>query len=311
MGSNNNNNNNNNVYRGSVSFSSSSLIGTLLRQQSSQQQQQQQLHDMVAVAATTTTPRSSSSSSSSWIRVALTLAVCAVVIVNLVGGPHILESIWGLGVHGWNAQRLAHQGQAQLLQLHPSGLVTTKVMKEKKGTIDMDVSNKNTTTAAAVTAKPKKGCETTIMLIRHCEKGNLKSHCSFMGYERSVYLASLFGDNARWPVPAEIYALADDRTHKLNFREVETVAAIADQQNVPVDRTYAVTDTKALANHLLNNVLEGSMCGKLVLVSWKHSDIPRLAHHLGCGPLEGCPWDYKGKDFDSTWQIRYVFFKYK
>jgi hypothetical protein len=27
----------------------------------------------------------------------------------------------------------------------------------------------------------------------------------------------------------------------------------------------------------------------------------------GCGPLEGCPRDYKGKEFDQVWQIKYAY----
>jgi hypothetical protein len=38
------------------------------------------------------------------------------------------------------------------------------------------------------------GCESTIMLIRHCEKGNFKSHCNYVGHEQSVYLAGRFGN---------------------------------------------------------------------------------------------------------------------
>jgi hypothetical protein len=27
----------------------------------------------------------------------------------------------------------------------------------------------------------------------------------------------------------------------------------------------------------------------------------------GCGPLQGCPIDYKGSQFDQVWQIKYVY----
>lgn len=49
------------------------------------------------------------------------------------------------------------------------------------------------------------------------------------------------------------------------------------------------------------------MCGKVTLISWKHSQIAHLAHHLGCGPSQGCPVDYHGKSFDDTWHLKFVY----
>ena len=31
---------------------------------------------------------------------------------------------------------------------------------------------------------------------------------------------------------------------------------------------------------------------------------------VGCGPLEGCPVDYKGSEFDQVWQLKYVYRKF-
>jgi hypothetical protein len=237
-------------------------------------------------------------------RVLFTIAVCGILLFNLLlGNFHLLEQWWEMGIHGMSAQRTAHLSQAKLLpsvpklDLKPLKLQPTDGSKihSSKAT----ASHPQDSTNSAID-----GCEATIMLVRHCEKGGLKSHCSFMGYERSVYLATLFGDDKRWPAPSQIYALNKGRTHKLNYREVETVQTISDTVGVPINRDYSTLDTKALSHDLLEQLLEGELCGKLVLISWKHSDIPKLAQHLGCGPLQGCPWDYRGKDFDSTWQIR-------
>ena len=30
---------------------------------------------------------------------------------------------------------------------------------------------------------------------------------------------------------------------------------------------------------------------------------------IGCGPLQGCPFDYKGSDYDKVWQLRYLLTK--
>jgi hypothetical protein len=250
-------------------------------------------------------------------RVLFTVVVCGIILFNLIlGNSHLIEQWWEMGCEGMAAQRTAHSAQANLVSM-----ATLKTLKLPQATVvddrgaKMHVEGSAAAAAATTTtgssnvekknsASNMDGCEATIMLIRHCEKGGLKSHCSFMGFERSVYLATLFGDDKQWPAPSQIYALSKDRTHKWNYREVETVQAVSDTVGVAINRDYSTLDTKALSHDLLGQLQDGDLCGKLVLVSWKHSDIPKLAQHLGCGPLQGCPWDYKGKDFDSTWQIR-------
>lgn len=133
---------------------------------------------------------------------------------------------------------------------------------------------------------PDNGCESTIMLIRHCEKGDLRSHCNYDGFERAAFLAEQFGnDKERWPAPSQIYALKPGgRGHKartFNFRETETVQFLADKLDLQVDETYDTYERNKLARKLLESILSGDQCGKLTLVSWKHSDIAKLAHVLG------------------------------
>jgi hypothetical protein len=135
------------------------------------------------------------------------------------------------------------------------------------------------------------GCEGTVLLIRHCEKLNLKSHCDYVGYERSVFLATLFGHtvNDRWPAPSTVYALRPGHRHnphKMNYREVETVNAMADKFELEVNVDYSTHKTHKLARNILENVKQGDICGKLVVVSWKHSDIPHLAKKLGKQRME-------------------------
>jgi len=153
------------------------------------------------------------------------------------------------------------------------------------------------------------GCEGTIMIMRHCEKGSIREHCNYLGYERSVYLASLFGHGPeyRWPEPS--YLVAEnpgDRRNpkKKNFREVETILPLGDKFNLTVDDSYSTLDTNKLARKIQGMLRSGELCGKLMVISWKHSKIPKLAHALACGPREGCPWHYRGKRFDELWQIK-------
>ena len=157
------------------------------------------------------------------------------------------------------------------------------------------------------------GCETTVVLIRHCEKELIAEHCAYNGYERSVYLSTLFGDDttAKYPKPRYIFAESpisrNTHSHKMNFREVETVGPMAEVLNVPIDDSYTDETIYDLARHLKERIKHGDFCGQVVVIVWKHTRIGELAHMLGCGPLQGCPIDYSGKSFDQLWQIRYVY----
>jgi hypothetical protein len=53
---------------------------------------------------------------------------------------------------------------------------------------------------------------------------------------------------------------------------------------------------------------KGEMCGKLILICWKHTDIPKLAQHLGCSYMHGRPYDYQHDQFDQVWHIKYVYY---
>lgn len=159
------------------------------------------------------------------------------------------------------------------------------------------------------TKKLLDGCECTVLLIRHCEKGDLREDCSYIGFERSVYLATLFGphDNEKWPVPSLLFAerpAGRNNPKKRNFREVETLRPTARKFNISIDSTYDIEHTSALAAKLFQLMEEGQMCGKLAVISWKHSGIPHLASKLGCAETDGCPRDYPSKTFDQVWELK-------
>jgi hypothetical protein len=162
---------------------------------------------------------------------------------------------------------------------------------------------------------PPEGCQATVVIIRHCEKGSVREHCNAIGFEREKYIATLFGNDAeaRWPAPTYLFATAPgDRNndHVQNYREVETIQPLSDKIDVPIDATYGMDNEKEFSKDIFNLLRSGDMCGKVGLVSWKHEDIPRLARTLGCGPEDGCPLTWADKeDFDSTWQISYSYHK--
>lgn len=175
-------------------------------------------------------------------------------------------------------------------------------------------------------ASMESGCESTVLLMRHCEKnsdwaeshgGN--SYCSWLGRERSFFLASLFDPNnpqRRWPKPEKIFALTEARgdarfvdddnvDSKSNYREIETVLPLANMFNLEVD-VYGF-DAPDLARDYFELLQNGDMCGKVTVISWKHDLIPGLAQALACGPGEGCPYDYPDTTYDEVWQIKYVY----
>lgn len=170
------------------------------------------------------------------------------------------------------------------------------------------------------------GCESTLLLIRHCDKntdadgvvhhgGN--NYCSWLGRERSFFFASLFGNpddpKRRYPAPAKIFALTEKRDSTLkkyaegksNYREIETVMPLASKFHLEID-VYNF-DLQVLATDYFELLQSGDMCGKVTVVSWKHDIIPELAFALGCGAAEGCPVSYPDDSYDEVWQIKYVF----
>ena len=161
--------------------------------------------------------------------------------------------------------------------------------------------------------KAPEGCEATVVIVRHCEKGSIREHCSYVGYERSVYLSTIFGDNdERWPAPSYIFALDAGKRHdpkKRVYREMETVLPLAVKSNVTVDYSYDTKKVSSLARRVSDILRSGEACGKTIVICWKHSEIPHLAHKLGCGPGQGCPADYPSFSFDQAWQIKFVYNK--
>lgn len=195
----------------------------------------------------------------------LSVALSIATILVLTSGAldsEWLENFWELGLSGARAQGMADASIFNNVISHG---------------IDLD---------KIVTKTPPEGCETTIILMRHCEKGDLRSHCNFNGSERSAYLATLFGHgNERWPAPSRIYALkTGGRGHKkkkLNFREVETVHYISEKLGVHVDQRFKTSDEKKMVREILTSVLNGEQCGEVTLISWKHSHIQKLAQLFG------------------------------
>eukprot|EP00586_Coscinodiscus_wailesii_P000792 CAMPEP_0172486900 /NCGR_PEP_ID=MMETSP1066-20121228/15673_1 /TAXON_ID=671091 /ORGANISM="Coscinodiscus wailesii, Strain CCMP2513" /LENGTH=299 /DNA_ID=CAMNT_0013253145 /DNA_START=250 /DNA_END=1149 /DNA_ORIENTATION=+ len=164
-------------------------------------------------------------------------------------------------------------------------------------------SSTKPTTAAAIPSN----CQSTVLIIRHCEKTYSKEHCNTIGYERAKYLATLFGDNnERWPKPSHIFATSPNRDHRNVYRQVETVQPLSTRTNVPIEE-YKLWNTSGMANDILDLLWSGELCSKFIVVSWEHFDMPHLAQRLGCGVEQGCPLDYPSMEYDNAWEIQFVY----
>jgi len=156
------------------------------------------------------------------------------------------------------------------------------------------------------------GCEGTVLILRHCEGGtHTNGHCNYLGFERATYLASLFGDTPmeRWPLPAYLYATKLDHNedgHEV-YREVETLTPLSNKTNIPISYEEWGESGFNLSAKIHSTLLSGEMCGKLAVISWKHNYIPVIAVNLGCGPLDGCPMTYDPTDYDTAWQLKFVY----
>ena len=186
---------------------------------------------------------------------------------------------------------------------------------EEKDNPVLGSSSSHQTLSSPPQAPPPGGCQATVILMRHCEKGSIREHCNYLGFERANYISTLFGDDpdARWPAPSYLFALAPgERSNKdvKNWREVETIQPLSNKIGVAIDDSFGMETKNEFAKHIFHLLRSGEMCGKVALVSWKHEDMPHLARSLGCGPNDGCPNHWADDDdYDSTWQIFYSYHK--
>ena len=151
------------------------------------------------------------------------------------------------------------------------------------------------------------GCETTLILMRHCEKVGVEvkdhdknQHCSYLGHERAHYFASLFGKYG-WPAPSLLYALSPKREHHYNFREVETLVPLAKKYGLQIQHDFQ--ENEELVEDYFEKVASGKLCGRVSVAAWKHELLGKLALSLSCpdGPRTF------PDQFDEIWQLKFVY----
>lgn len=140
----------------------------------------------------------------------------------------------------------------------------------------------------------------TILLIRHAEKPPVGSHLSMLGVERAKALPQLFGGEGAAPphnLPRPTFLFAAQAKRKSN-RPVETLVPLSEALHVPIDSRFMDDNPKGLAKLLLG----GKFAGAVVLVSWRHENLPVLAEAFGVEP----PYKkWPDAQFDRVWRIDY------
>ena len=151
-------------------------------------------------------------------------------------------------------------------------------------------------------------CRVDVMILRHCERGDVLSHCTAEGFERAKFLATQFGaGDERWPMPDFLIARSPEGK-KLVEREIETLVPLSAKSGVRINAEGNEIKNKLdLVEDIFAHVRSGAACNTLTVISWKHENIPKLARKLGCGPKQGCPERYPPESFGDIWNIRYLY----
>ena len=121
------------------------------------------------------------------------------------------------------------------------------------------------------------------------------------GFRRAALLPQLFVAEAGvtrvlLPRPDFLFASAPS---KHSNRPFETLMPLSSALNLTVSNAIANEDYAQLAALLLS----GKYAGKIVLVSWHHGNLPRLAAALGATPPSA---KWPDTQFDRVWRIDYL-----
>jgi hypothetical protein len=123
-----------------------------------------------------------------------------------------------------------------------------------------------------------------VLIIRHAEDGGTGRDLSPRGHQRAEaytnYFLNFTVDSKRLE-PDVILAAKDS---KQSHRPRLTVEPFAKAAKLPIDTRYGNNQSTELAADLRAN-----QQGKVILISWRHGDIPSLLRALGAKPEELLP----------------------
>mmetsp|Transcript_10341 Transcript_10341/g.31863 ORF Transcript_10341/g.31863 Transcript_10341/m.31863 type:complete len:307 (-) Transcript_10341:11-931(-) len=146
---------------------------------------------------------------------------------------------------------------------------------------------------------------TTVLLLRHCDKDDRSAtHCSPRGFRRAAWLQTQFGDGARFPKPARLYARKPEGKKRV-LRSVETLRPTAKKLELKIDCEYGVETEKRLAGLLREDIAAGRLSDELVVIAWKHEQLPDLAKDLGWTTTSKARTKWKDGDFDSFYELTF------
>jgi hypothetical protein len=188
--------------------------------------------------------RSRSRTSSVWgwwvgtLALSLLVVAMTLTLYESIPSTHEMRLVSDYDLSYWDLPRLR---SAQALALASASFLQDADAAYQDGkTVVHKITRHKSTSEHHSYMNPPEGCESTVVVVRHCEKGSVREHCAHVGFERAVYLSTLFGDreHERWPSPAFIFAEGPGQRRnqrKMNFREMETVGPLADKVGVKVD----------------------------------------------------------------------------
>lgn len=147
-----------------------------------------------------------------------------------------------------------------------------------------------------------------IMLIRHAEKPGAdggsgvtikgqedRRELSVRGWQRAGALLGLFAPSAASAdsviaTPTSIFASAPTRS---SLRPLRTVEILAQRLAIEINAGYGNGDEASLVANTLG-------AGAVVLISWKHDGLPKLANAI-VGDTDSTPQQWPEERFDVVW----------
>jgi hypothetical protein len=126
--------------------------------------------------------------------------------------------------------------------------------------------------------------DSVVLIIRHAEDGGPGHDLAARGHERAEayknYLLNFTVDSKRLE-PAVIFAAKDS---KQSHRPRLTVEPFAKAAKLKIDTGFSNNQSAELASDL-----RASHQGKVILISWRHGNIPALLRALGAKPEDLLP----------------------
>jgi len=174
--------------------------------------------------------------------------------------------------------------------------IGTTVMKVTRGTMSMKdlfiLACFILTFATRAQATPAK-----VIIIRHGEKPIEGNELSVQGCERAYLLPNFF---KQWSQFAAIYA-QQPNGKKSSLRPIQTVTPTALKYNLKINNSFRRDEYEKMTVDLLDNT---NFDGKVIIVSWEHTLIPKIAEGLGVR-LNASLGYWPGSVFDQAWVITF------